>query len=183
MLFALRNPSVVVTTYAIQLVAYPIGLAWDLIFPDRTFKVLGLSFNLRPGKFNFKEHVIITVMSNAAYGGGSLYATDVIIVQQVWYKQFFGWSWQILFGITTLCMGYGLAGLSRRFLVWPASNIWPGTLVVSQFRDDDTTRSFFWPLLTRRPTRTALCFTHFTTTQDPIPSPPVAGESAATSGS
>ncbi|KAG6367381.1 hypothetical protein INS49_001570 [Diaporthe citri] len=76
MLFALRNPSVFVSTYAIQLVAYPIGLAWDLIFPDRTFKVLGLSFNLRPGKFNFKEHVIITVMSNAAYGGGSLYATD-----------------------------------------------------------------------------------------------------------
>lgn len=62
MLFALRNPSVVVTTYAIQLVAYPIGRAWDLIFPDRTFNVLGLSFNLRPGKFNFKEHVIITVM-------------------------------------------------------------------------------------------------------------------------
>ncbi|KKY37600.1 putative small oligopeptide transporter [Diaporthe ampelina] len=116
MLFALRNPSVIVTTYAIQLVAYPIGLAWDLIFPDRTFRVLGLSFNLRPGKFNFKEHVIITVMSNAAYGGGSLYATDVIIVQQIWYKQFFGWTWQILFGITTLCTGYGLAGLSRRFL-------------------------------------------------------------------
>lgn len=28
-------------------------------------------------------------------------------------------------------MGYGLAGLSRRFLVWPASMIWPGDLVVS----------------------------------------------------
>lgn len=37
----------------------------------------------------------------------------------------------MLFGITTLCMGYGLAGLSRRFLVWPASMIWPGDLVVS----------------------------------------------------
>lgn len=59
----------------------------------------------------------------------------MIIVQQIWYKQFFGWSWQILFGITTLCMGYGLAGLSRRFLVWPASMIWPGTLVVSALVD------------------------------------------------
>ncbi|ROW13878.1 hypothetical protein VPNG_03634 [Cytospora leucostoma] len=129
LLFSLRNPSVTVTTYAIQLVAYPIGLGWDLIFPDRTFRVFGISFNLRPGKFNFKEHVIITVMSNAAYGGGALYATDVILAQQIWYKQYFGWGWQMLFGITTLCMGYGLAGLSRRFLVWPASMIWPGDLV------------------------------------------------------
>lgn len=129
MLFSLRNPSIEVTTYVIQLVAYPVGLLWDRIFPDHEFNVCGLRFNLCPGKFNFKEHVIITVMSNAAYGGGALYATDVIIVQQVWYRQFFGWVWQILFGITTACLGYGLAGLSRRFLVWPAAMIWPGNLV------------------------------------------------------
>ncbi|CAK7271076.1 hypothetical protein SEPCBS119000_004415 [Sporothrix epigloea] len=129
MLFSMRNPSVSVTTYVIQLIAYPIGLAWDLIFPDRVWNVFGLKFNLRPGKFNFKEHVIIVVMSNAAYGGGALYATDVIIAQQVWYKQHLGWAWQILFGITTLCTGYGLAGLSRRFLVWPSAMIWPSDLV------------------------------------------------------
>ncbi|CAK7563528.1 MAG: hypothetical protein SEPTF4163_001397 [Sporothrix epigloea] len=129
MLFSLRNPSVSVNTYVIQLVAYPIGLLWDIIFPDRVWNVFGVKFNLKPGKFNFKEHVIIVVMSNAAYGGGALYATDVIIAQQVWYKQYLGWGWQILFGITTLCTGYGLAGLSRRFLVWPAAMIWPSDLV------------------------------------------------------
>jgi hypothetical protein len=43
--------------------------------------------------------------------------------------QNFGWGFQILFGITTLCTGYGLAGLLRRFLVWPAAMIWPGDLV------------------------------------------------------
>lgn len=35
----------------------------------------------------------------------------------------------MLFGITTLCTGYGLAGLARRFLVWPAAMIWPADLV------------------------------------------------------
>lgn len=35
----------------------------------------------------------------------------------------------MLFGITTLCTGYGLAGLARRFLVWPAAMIWPANLV------------------------------------------------------
>ncbi|KAH8662219.1 OPT oligopeptide transporter protein-domain-containing protein [Xylariales sp. PMI_506] len=129
MLFSLRNPNIAITTWVIQLIAYPIGLGWDLVFPDREFSVLGCKFNLRPGKFNFKEHVIIVVMSNAAYGGGVLYATDTLIAQQVYYGQNFGWGFQLLFGITTLCMGYGLAGLARRFLVWPAAMIWPSDLV------------------------------------------------------
>ncbi|KAK1758619.1 OPT oligopeptide transporter protein-domain-containing protein [Echria macrotheca] len=129
MLLSLRNPSVVITTFVVQLVAYPIGKLWDLIFPDREFTVFGVKINFKPGPFNFKEHVIIVVMSNAAYGGGALYATDVIIAQEKWYKQTFGLAWQMLFGITTLCTGYGLAGLARRFLVWPAAMIWPANLV------------------------------------------------------
>lgn len=64
MLFSLRNPSVSITTYVIQLIAYPIGRAWDLVMPDREWNVLGLKFNLRPGNFNFKEHVVIVAMSN-----------------------------------------------------------------------------------------------------------------------
>jgi len=129
MIFSLRNPSVAITTYVIQLVAYPIGKAWDLVMPDREWKILGLKFNLRPGKFNFKEHVVIVAMSNAAYGGGTLYATDVLLAQRLFYGQDFGWAFQMLFGITTLCTGYGLAGLARRFLVWPAAMIWPADLV------------------------------------------------------
>ncbi|KAK3956275.1 OPT oligopeptide transporter protein-domain-containing protein [Pseudoneurospora amorphoporcata] len=129
MLLSLRNPSIMLSTLAIQLIAYPIGLGWDLIFPDRVFTVFGIKFNLKPGPFNFKEHVIIVVMSNAAYGGGALYATDVILAQEIWYRQSFGWAWQILFGISTLCTGYGLAGLARRFLVWPAAMIWPADLI------------------------------------------------------
>jgi OPT oligopeptide transporter protein len=64
MLFSLRNPSITITTYVIQLIAYPIGLGWDLVMPDHEFNVCGVRFNLKPGKFNFKEHVVIVVMSN-----------------------------------------------------------------------------------------------------------------------
>jgi hypothetical protein len=64
MIFSLRNPSITITTYVIQLIAYPIGLGWDLIFPNRVFKLMGIKFNFKPGKFNFKEHAIIVAMSN-----------------------------------------------------------------------------------------------------------------------
>jgi OPT family small oligopeptide transporter len=53
----------------------------------------------------------------------------VLLAQQLFYGQHFGWAFQLLFGITTLCTGYGLAGLARRFLVWPAAMIWPADLV------------------------------------------------------
>lgn len=64
MLFSLRNPNILLTTFVIQLISYPIGLGWDLIFPDRVFNLFGLKFNLKPGRFNVKEHVVIVVMSN-----------------------------------------------------------------------------------------------------------------------
>lgn len=66
-LFSLRNPSVSITTYVIQLIAYPIGRGWDLIMPDRVWNLFGLKFNLRPGKFNYKEHVVIVAMSNVSF--------------------------------------------------------------------------------------------------------------------
>jgi len=64
MLLSLRNPSISLTTFVIQLIAYPLGLLWDLIFPDRVWNIGGIKFNLKPGPFNFKEHVIIVIMSN-----------------------------------------------------------------------------------------------------------------------
>lgn len=35
----------------------------------------------------------------------------------------------ILFVITSQTLGYGMAGIMRRFLVWPAAMIWPANLV------------------------------------------------------
>lgn len=66
MLFSLRNPSISITTYVIQLIAYPIGRGWDLVMPDREWTLFGIKFNLRPGKFNHKEHVVIVAMSNVS---------------------------------------------------------------------------------------------------------------------
>lgn len=34
LLFSLRNPSIIVTTYVIQLIAYPLGRGWDRVSLD-----------------------------------------------------------------------------------------------------------------------------------------------------
>jgi hypothetical protein len=49
-----------------------------------------MKWNLRPGKFNMKEHTIIVVMANAAYGNGAAYSFDTLVAQEVFYGQNFG---------------------------------------------------------------------------------------------
>jgi len=68
------------------------------------------------------------MMSNVSIQGGVAYATDVLLAQQVFYKQSFGWGFQMLLVITTQCLGFGMAGIVRRFLIWPSAMIWPQTL-------------------------------------------------------
>lgn len=57
------------------------------------------------------------------------YATDILIAQIAFYKQNFGVPFQLLLVVTTQSLGYGIAGLMRTFLVYPAAMIWPANLV------------------------------------------------------
>lgn len=98
------------------------------VLPNREFHTFGLKWNLNPGPFNIKEHAVIVMMSNVSIQGGVAYATDVLLAQQVFYEQNFGWGFQMLLVITTQCLGFGMAGIVRRFLIWPAAMIWPQTL-------------------------------------------------------
>ena len=60
--------------------------------------------------------------------------TDYIIWTQV-LPQFFnqpyarGFAYQILISLGTNFIGYGIAGLCRRFLVYPSFCVWPASLV------------------------------------------------------
>jgi OPT family oligopeptide transporter len=115
-LFSLRNPSITVTSIVAQLVAYPLGMGWSYVMPDHQFKLFGLKFNFNPGPFNFKEHALIVLMANAAYGGGTGYFTYILTAQHSYYKLDWGWGYAILLGLTTQCVGFGLAGLARKFV-------------------------------------------------------------------
>jgi hypothetical protein len=44
------------------------------------------------------------------------------------YKKDYGWGFALLFTISTQMIGLGLAGLTRRFRVYPAAMIWPTVL-------------------------------------------------------
>ncbi|KAJ6784825.1 hypothetical protein PWT90_06805 [Aphanocladium album] len=126
-LLSMRRTPISISSTVVQLVAYPIGCAWASFVPAKTFRVFGRTFELNPGPFNVKEHTIITMMTAA--GSAISYAFDILLAQEIFYDQHFKWGFQILLVLSTQAMGFGIAGVARRFLIYPSSMVWPATLV------------------------------------------------------
>ncbi|KAG0346586.1 hypothetical protein BG004_001340 [Podila humilis] len=104
-----------------------IGQFMARVLPTSRYNLFGFRFSLNPGPFNVKEHVLITIM--ASCGAGTAYAVDIVVIQRVFYKQDFGFVANLLLILTTQLVGYGMAGILRRYLVYPAAMIWPANLV------------------------------------------------------
>jgi len=83
--------------------------------PRQQFTTFSLKWSLNPGPFNIKEHSIIVVMAGVSFTAA--YATDIILAQVAFYNQNFGILFQLLLTISTQSIGYGIAGMMRKFLV------------------------------------------------------------------
>ena len=105
------------------------GCAWADYVPKRTFTLFGHRWELNPGPFNVKEHTIITLMTAA--GSAVSYTIDILLAQELFYQQHFKWGFQILLMVSTQAMGLGVAGICRRFLIWPAAMVWPAVLITT----------------------------------------------------
>ncbi|KAG2416882.1 hypothetical protein HFD88_008099 [Aspergillus terreus] len=116
--FSLRQPSVTISALVAQLVAYPVGCAWAHWVP--------LGWWNPDRYFNIKEHALITIMANVSFGSAA--ATQIIEAMVKFYHMPSQGGFEILLVITTQMFSFGLAGLASRWLVGPASMIWPQVL-------------------------------------------------------
>lgn len=113
-IFSLRQPAISIGPLVAQIVAWPIGHGWAKVVPAREFDFFGIKWSLNPGPFNCKEHAIIGVMASVSFSVA--YSTDIILAQLVFYKQNFGLLYQILLTVSTQSLGYGIAGVMRKYL-------------------------------------------------------------------
>ncbi|KAI0145267.1 OPT oligopeptide transporter protein-domain-containing protein [Xylariaceae sp. FL1272] len=136
-LFSIRQPFIELHANVAQLLAYPLGKACAQWFPDKGFKFRGIRYSLNPGPFSKKEHMLITIMANV--GASSTYTSMLIWVQYLpsFYNQTYAgqFGYQILITLSMNLIGYGLTGLIRRFLVYPAHCLWPLSLVTVALND------------------------------------------------
>ena len=65
--FSIRQPGITVTANVAQLLAFPAGKLLEAILPARQFTTFGYTWSLNPGKFNLKEHMVITIMANVGF--------------------------------------------------------------------------------------------------------------------
>ncbi|KAJ2993048.1 hypothetical protein HDV02_002694 [Globomyces sp. JEL0801] len=114
-----KNPFGIPSTIVV-LLAYPMGLFMEVTLPK------GI---LNPGPFNVKEHVLIVMLAAAA--GDDPYGADNVVGQYA--DQFLNdknvnYLNSILWIVSSQMVGFGLAGVCRRFLVKPVTMIWPTVL-------------------------------------------------------
>ncbi|XP_010029956.1 oligopeptide transporter 4 [Eucalyptus grandis] len=138
--FAYRTEPLIVTQISVLVATLPIGRFMATALPRAKFRIPGFGsqlFSLNPGPFNLKEHVLISIFANAgtAFGSGWPYGIGIVTIIKAFYHRsisfFAGW----LLIITTQVLGYGWAGLLRKYVVEPAHMWWPATLgQVSLFR-------------------------------------------------
>lgn len=123
MFLSMRSPAINFPSLVVQLLVYPIGCLWAKVMPTRTFSLWGVQWILNTGPFTIKEHVVTVLMSNVSIGYA--YSTDALLALQgkPFYDINLGWGFQLLFTLSSQLIGIGLAGLARRFLVWPAAMI------------------------------------------------------------
>lgn len=126
--FSLRYPSLSIGFIVAQVVSFPIGKLLARL-PDYKPLFLPEFFRLNPGPYSRQEHGLLTIVVSLT--ASTSYAMNIINAQTNFYYQDLGVGYQILLVFSTQLLGYGVAGLTRRWIVYPAGMIWPQTLVTT----------------------------------------------------
>ncbi|XP_028752887.1 oligopeptide transporter 1-like [Neltuma alba] len=133
--FSYRTNQLTITSVSAQIVSLPLGKLMAATLPRKKIGVplTNWSFSLNPGPFTLKEHVLITIFASS--GSSGVYAISIITIVKAFYHRSIHPLAAYLLAITTQMIGYGWAGVFRKFLVDSPYMWWPANLVqVSLFR-------------------------------------------------
>ncbi|GAB4826162.1 oligopeptide transporter 6 [Ancistrocladus abbreviatus] len=129
-----RSNPMSLSSISAQIAVVPIGHLMARTITKRVFfKGTKFEFSLNPGPFTIKEHVLITIFANS--GAGTVYATHILTAVKLLYKKKLDFLPALIVMVTTQVLGFGWAGIFRKYLVEPAEMWWPSNMVqVSLFR-------------------------------------------------
>ncbi|KAG0042457.1 hypothetical protein BGZ83_000441 [Gryganskiella cystojenkinii] len=125
--YIFRTTSGSFSIYFVNLATFAMGRALARVLPQKSITVFGYSLSLNPGPFNIKEHCLIGVtVSTASY---TAYAIDILAVTDLFLGYRINALGSLLLIFTTQCLGYGMAGTLRKYLIYPAEMVWWDNLV------------------------------------------------------
>ncbi|ODV63163.1 Opt2p [Ascoidea rubescens DSM 1968] len=127
--FSHRYPSISLSSSVIQILMYPCGKFWAWCVPDWGFTYKGKRISLNPGPWTYKEQMFSTLLYAITSPG--VYITYNVVVQKL--EIFYNNKWcdfgfQFLLAMSTQFLGFGIAGILRKFVVYPVRAMWPTIL-------------------------------------------------------
>ncbi|KAK6200889.1 OPT oligopeptide transporter protein-domain-containing protein [Scheffersomyces amazonensis] len=127
--FAERQPSISLSSAVVQLFLYPSGILLSKILPNKSFKVWKYTFDLNPGPYNHKEQILATIFYSVSAGTSYVsYNIHVQKMERFYNNQWADFGYQTLLILSTNFLGFGFAGIMRKFAIYPIRSIWPTIL-------------------------------------------------------
>ncbi|KAJ5645496.1 Oligopeptide transporter [Penicillium longicatenatum] len=137
-----RTTSAPYSVFFVQIACHYVGHFLAKILPAWTVHLPGTSwsFNLNPGPWSIKEHVLVTV--TAASGATYNLAYAPIVLAELWYGTRINPAVAIFFMWAIVWTGYSFAALARQILLPDPEYVWPQALMQTTlfetFRKTDT---------------------------------------------
>jgi hypothetical protein len=111
-IYQFKPQGIVLSATFLCVISYVLAMIMDYI-PKTGF----IGRWLNPHPFNHKEHAAILIMSSTA--AHSAMAAEVIAVQRLWYTKIPNAAVCIFLIFSSQVLGYGIAGLMRKIVVYP----------------------------------------------------------------
>ncbi|KAK7206968.1 putative oligopeptide transporter [Myxozyma melibiosi] len=123
-----RQPSIDISSTVMQILLYPCGKMAERL-PNWKIRLFGKTYELNPGPWSAKEQMFATIILNA----GGHYSNLINYIMVIKLDIFFGSNWvnfgfMLLMNASTQLFGLGMAGVLRRWVIYPVNAVWPTIL-------------------------------------------------------
>ncbi|KAK9378026.1 OPT oligopeptide transporter protein-domain-containing protein [Kockiozyma suomiensis] len=127
--FSQRQPALSITSQACQILLYFCGKFLARVLPDRGFTFYGHYYSLNPGPWSHKEQMLATLMVNVASAAAPVGSALLVLRMPMFFSlEYVRFGFMMLLNLATLFLGFGVAGIVRRFVIYPVKAVWPTVL-------------------------------------------------------
>ncbi|KAJ5738648.1 hypothetical protein N7493_001803 [Penicillium malachiteum] len=124
-IYYFKPQTVTVSTVFVAVLAYLLGEGMAFIIPRKGW----IGKWLNPHPFNVKEHLAIIIMANSASTAAT--GIELLAVERLYYDAKLNGAMSIFLLFSSQMLGYGIAGLMRKTLVYPKAMLWPINIPVN----------------------------------------------------
>ncbi|KAK9238778.1 OPT oligopeptide transporter protein-domain-containing protein [Lipomyces kononenkoae] len=128
-----RQPHFSLTSQVLQLLLVPFGQFAAKFVPAWKIRVWKWTVNLNPGPWTFKEQMFATIITNVGAQNAVWGQYAPVLRENIFYGQeWANYGFTVLINIICQLFGLGMAGVLRRWCVYPSKAVWPTLLPTLQ---------------------------------------------------